>query len=101
MGGGGAVPTALRAAIKDLGRPAFGDIEHAVQFYLVGEEMRRSFARAGIAYETHIEGFYRQGSYSTQLRAALEQSWGPVVDGRRTVQEAATTFIRALHAMLK
>lgn len=101
MGGGGAVPTALRAAVKELGRPEFRDIEHAVQFYLVGEEMRRSLAQAGIAYETHIEGFYRQGSYSAQLRAALEQSWGPVVEGRRTVQEAATTFIRALHALPK
>jgi hypothetical protein len=101
MGGGNAVPTALRAAIKELGRPAFRDIEHIVQFYLVGEEMRRSFAQAGIAYETHIEGFYRRGVYSAQLQAALEQSWGPVVDGRGTVQEAATTFIRALHAMPK
>jgi len=101
MGGGNAVPTALRAAIKELGRPAFGDIEHAVQFYLVGQEMRRLFAQAGIASETHIEGFYRRGVYSAQLRTAMEESWGPVVDGRRTVQEAATTFIRALHAMPK
>ena len=101
MGGGNVVPTALRAAVKELGSPAFREVEHAVQFYLVGEELRRSFAQAGIAYETHIEGFYRRGVYSPQLRAAMEQSWGPVVAGSRTVQEAATTFIRALHALQK
>src|SRR5688572_20651237 len=99
MGGGGAVPTALRAAMKELGTPPLIDIEHVVQFYLVGEDMKRTFAPAGITYETHIEGFYRQGSYNAQLRAALEESWAPVVDGKRTVQEAATMFIRALHAL--
>jgi hypothetical protein len=100
MGGGGAIPTALRAAIKELGGPAFrGDIEHTVQFYLVGEEMKRVFGPAGVTYETHIEGFYRQGSYNGELRAALEQSWAPVVDGKRPVQDAATSFIRALHAL--
>jgi hypothetical protein len=99
MGGGGAVPTALRAAVKELGPPALRDIEHVVQFYLVGEEIKRAFVPAGVTYETHIEGFYRQGGYSAELRAALEQSWAPVVNGKRTVQEAAASFIRALHAL--
>jgi hypothetical protein len=100
MGGGRAIPTALRAAIKELGQPTFrGDVEHVVQFYLVGEEMKRAFGPAGVTYETHIEGFYRQGVYSAELRSALEQSWAPVLDGKRTVQEAASSFIRALHAL--
>jgi len=60
-----------------------GDLWHAMQFYTVGDIMRRALAKRGIAYDTYAEhnGLYQRGQW-LKFKQAIERGWRSYLDGK-------------------
>jgi len=71
---------------------------HAVQFYTVGEVVRKELARAGVPnYVPYAEklGLYRRGGWDA-FKPALERAWQPYLDGATTMEKAVSELVRLL-----
>ena len=89
------LPEALASAVR--GRPnAFGDLTHAVHFFMTGEVVRRALADGG--EPTYVPYLYALNLFSDRFREAVKSTWPPYMEGRRTMTEAATDLISALSA---
>lgn len=70
------------------------DLVHAVHFFIVGEAVRRAFARAGEPQYTSY--LYALKLFPDQFREAAARIWPAYVEGTRTMGQAATETVRAL-----
>jgi len=70
------------------------DLWHAVQFYTVGDVVRRALAKRGISYDTYAEhnGLYTRREWP-KFKKAIDQAWPPYLDGK-------TDWNSALHALV-
>lgn len=81
------LPAALAEATRKLGNPFHGDLAHAVNFYVTGEVVRRVLGEAGKPGYTpylYAQGLFDRGTF----RRAIESTWPPYLDGKRTLPEA-------------
>jgi hypothetical protein len=90
----------VRQALEDAAKAAKfelpKDLWHVVLFYGTGETVRRIRSERGQPdYTPMVYEIYARGSW-TEYREALETQWLPYVEGKRTLQEAATGLIAAL-----
>ena len=90
------VRQALEDAAKAAGFELPRDLWHVVLFYTTGEAMRPILdARGPAPYTPMLYAIFERGSWK-EYREALETSWRPYVDGKRTVDEAAADLVGAL-----
>jgi hypothetical protein len=87
--------TALASAVKASGAtlPRM-DLVHAVHFFITGEAVRRTFARAGEPPYTPY--LYALKLFPDQFREAAARIWPAYIDGTRTMAQAAGDLVRAL-----
>jgi hypothetical protein len=81
---------AIVSAASTQGAAAPFDILHQAHFFVVGEAVRRSLQRAGQTYTPFV---YAQNLFSDRYREVAPRIWVPVIDGARTVDQAATEFV--------
>ena len=89
--------TALAAATERLGNPFYGDLKHAVNFYLTGEVVRRRLEEVGEPDYTpalYALGLYDRGTF----RSSAESTLPAYLDGERTLDEVVEDLIEALAA---
>ena len=97
MGRGAPLRLALDEAAKRADFRLPGDLWHVVLFYTTGEAVRGVLDGHGEHYTPMVyEIFGRTGGTWGQYRKALEDTWRPYVDGKRTLSEAAAGLIDAL-----
>jgi hypothetical protein len=90
------VRRALDEAAQAAGVRLPGDLWHVVLFYTTGEVVRRGLAERGEpGYTPMLYEIYERGTWA-EYRAVLEQHWGPCVDGKRSLAEAAASLVSAL-----
>lgn len=70
------------------------DLWHAVQFYTVGDVIRRALAKRGIPYDSYAEhnGLYQRSQWP-QFRRAIDQVWPAYLEGK-------TDWNSAVHALV-
>ncbi|HEX6315312.1 MAG TPA: hypothetical protein VFZ73_10660, partial [Gemmatimonadaceae bacterium] len=74
---------------------------HAVLFYITGETVRTVLAEAGNpSYTPLIYEIFGRSPWGAH-RTAIEQSWKPYLEGKRTLSQAATEFVTAVRASLR
>jgi hypothetical protein len=85
---------ALAAAARDVGGTVRGDLTHPVHFFMTGEAVRRVLEKPGEpSYTPYLDSL---SLFSTEFRDAIRETWPAYMDGKRTLQEAASDLIRAL-----
>jgi len=90
------VPQALENAAKAAGIRLPRDLWHVVLFYTTGEAVRRILdAQGPPEYSPMLYEIFKRGSW-VEYRTALETSWLPYVQGKRSLDEAAGALIAAL-----
>jgi hypothetical protein len=95
------VTDAIEAQLKAAHR-ADNDLWHAVQFYTVGEVVKRSFKRIGQRdYETYADknGVYTRGQWPL-YHAVIESDWVPYMRGHSTLRQAVRGMVSKLPAPL-
>jgi hypothetical protein len=89
---------ALERAASAVGFRLPGDSWHVVLFYTTGEGVRRVLDEGGKSgYTPMVYGIFDRGTWSG-YRKALESTWRPYIDGKRTLSEAAASLIEALRS---
>src|SRR5689334_23228095 len=70
------------------------DLWHAVQFYTVGDVVRRALEKRGISYDTYAEhnGLYTRSRWP-KFKKAIDQTWPVYLDGK-------TDWNSAIHALV-
>jgi hypothetical protein len=72
------------------------DLWHVVLFYTTGEAVRPILEERGSpGYTPMIYEIFGRGTW-VEYRQALEDSWRPYVDGKRSLTEAAESLVAAL-----
>jgi len=95
---GDPLPQALETAASAAHWRLPGDLWHVVLFYTTGEIVRRALEEAGQGgYRPMLYGIYDRGTW-VDYRESIESSWGPYVDGRRALADAAADLVGALRA---
>ncbi|MGH9868990.1 MAG: hypothetical protein ACREAA_12595 [Candidatus Polarisedimenticolia bacterium] len=90
------VRQALERAAKAAAFSLPDDLWHVVLFYTTGEAVRGVLDGSGPSgYTPMLYELFKGGSW-VQYREALEQTWRPYVDGKRSLDAAATDLIAAL-----
>ena len=89
---GGPLSNALTTAAMNAGVTLPPDVLHQVQFFLVGEAVRRLLERQGQAYTPMM---YAMNLFSDGSRGAARRIWPPYVDGTRTLDQAAADLAAA------
>lgn len=96
MGRGDPVRLALESAAKAADFRLPNDLWHVVLFYTTGEAVRRILDERGPSgYTPMLYEIFGRGSW-VEYRQALESSWRPYIDGKRSLAEAAASLIAAL-----
>jgi hypothetical protein len=73
-----------------------GDLWHVVLFYTTGEAVRRILDEGGKpGYTPMVYAIMERGSWGG-YRKALESAWGPYVEGKRALPEAAASLVDVL-----
>jgi hypothetical protein len=88
------VTDAIDAELKATHR-ASNDLWHAVQFYTVGEVVKKSFERLGQReYETYADknGVYSRGQWPL-YHALIESEWVPYMRGHSTLRQAVSGMV--------
>ena len=72
------------------------DLWHAVQFYTVGDVVRRALAKRGIAYDGYAEhnGLYQRGQWP-KFKRAIDQAWPEYLDGKTQWNSAVRALVTA------
>lgn len=72
------------------------DLWHAVQFYTVGDVMRRTLAKRGIAYDSYAEhnGLYRRGDWP-KFKRAIDQAWPQYLEGKADWNTSVRALVTA------
>jgi hypothetical protein len=89
----------LTAALEDVGRKAgkdAGALWHPVQFFVVGEVMRRTLAANGVMFTSYL---YQTGLFDrawAQYKGAIETYVGAWLDKRLSWNEAITELVAAI-----
>ncbi len=87
---------ALDVAAKAASWRLPGDLWHVVLFYTTGEAIRMILEEGGKpAYEPMLYGIFERGDWAG-YRSALEREWRPYVEGKKTLDAAATGLIHTL-----
>jgi hypothetical protein len=87
-----ALARAVRAA--DFRLP--NDLWHVVLFCTTGEAVRQILDERGQSgYTPMVYEIFGRGSW-VEYREALENNWRPCIDGKRSLAEAAASFIAAV-----
>jgi len=90
------VRQALEQAAKAVDFRLPNDLWHVVLFYTTGEASRRLLDDRGQSgYTPMLYEIFGRGDW-VEYREALEGSWRPYVDGKRSLDEAANDLIAAL-----
>jgi hypothetical protein len=73
-----------------------GDLWHAVQFYTVGDVVRRALKKRGISYDTYAEhnGLYKRGQWP-RFKKALDQAWPAYLEGKTDWKTAIHELVTA------
>ncbi len=96
MDRGDPVRAALEKAAKASGVKLPGDLWHVVLFYTTGEAVRQVLDERGPAgYTPMLYEIFARPAW-VNYREPLEKEWKPYVDGKRTLDEAASGLIEAL-----
>jgi hypothetical protein len=96
MGRGDPVRQALESAARAVDFRLPNDLWHVVLFYTTGEAVRRILdERDPPGYTPMLYELFGRGTW-VGYREALEKSWRPYVEGRRSLAEAAASLITAL-----
>ncbi|MEO8503900.1 MAG: hypothetical protein ABI609_08400 [Acidobacteriota bacterium] len=92
------VPVALAKAAKAADFKLPGDLWHVVLFYTTGEAVRPILDEgAATPYSPMLYEIFKRGSWA-EYREALEKEWLPYVQGKRSLDEAATALVAAVKA---
>ena len=72
------------------------DLWHAVQFYTVGDVVRRALEKRGIAYDGYAEhnGLYRHGQWP-KFKQAIDQAWPNYLDDKTDWNSAVRALVTA------
>ncbi|MEA2602217.1 MAG: hypothetical protein QOF89_3209 [Acidobacteriota bacterium] len=96
MGRGAPLRQALDKAASAADFRLPGDLWHVVLFYTTGEVVRHILDDDGKpGYTPMLYEIFDRGAWAN-YRKALETTWRPYVDGKRTLPEAAASLIEAL-----
>jgi hypothetical protein len=96
MDRGDPIRQALEGAAKAADVKLPNDLWHVVLFYTTGEAVRRILDERGpTAYNPMLYEIFARGSWG-EYRQALETNWLPYVEGKRSLDDAATRLIAAI-----
>lgn len=72
------------------------DLWHAVQFYTVGDVIRRALAKRGIAYDSYAEhnGLYQRGEWP-KFKRAMDQVWPQYLEGKTDWNSSVRALVTA------
>ena len=94
------VQAAIDSAARVAGVRMPDGLWHAVLFYITGETVRTVLAEAGTpGYTPMIYEIFGRSPWGAH-RTAIERSWQPYLEGKRTLSQAAADFVAAVRASL-
>ena len=92
------VQAAMDSAARVAGVRLPDGLWHAVLFYITGEAVRSVLAEAGTTgYTPMIVEIFGRSPWGAH-RTAIERSWQPYLEGKRTLSQAAADFVAAVRA---